>query len=225
MIRRFSTILRIALAGAVVMLFAAQASAAKVKQEWELDGFQHRQGDFFAQSIHRLSHLPGFSCQFDQLMAFSDGGGQHYSGRLAILKPGRFRWQYEKPYAQLYIGNHQSVWHYEPDLMQAERLGSLESVDPAVMRLLNGELKVSEIKVLKQEYDSTLDIRRFQVSMQKSPKVWLGFSKYGDLVYIERQDMLGNSNRIRLSKCSYIAPAKKLFSFTPPADVDVLDLR
>jgi len=28
-----------------------------------------------------------------------------------------------------------------------------------------------------------------------------------------------------LSKCSYIAPAANLFSFTPPADVDVLDLR
>ncbi len=225
MMRRESTGLRIWLVGAVVCLFATQASAATVKQKWKLDGYKHQQGDFFEHSIRHLSQLPGFSCQFDQLMVFSDGGGQHYSGTLALLKPGRFRWQYVKPYAQLYIGNRDSIWHYEPDLMQAEHLGSLESVDPSVMHLLNGQIKLSEIKVLKQSYDSELDIRRFQVSIQQSPAVWLGFSKYGDLVYIERQDMLGNSNRIRLSKCSYIAPAKNLFSFTPPPDVDVLDLR
>jgi len=211
--------------GLLIGLLASSASAATVKQEWELDGYKHRQGDFFENSIRHLSRLPGFACQFDQLMAFSDGGGQHYSGTLALLKPSRFRWQYEKPYVQLYIGNRESIWHYEPDLMQAERLGSLESVDPSVMHLLNGQVKLSDIKVLKQSYDSELDIRRFQVSMQQSPAVWLGFSKYGDLVYIERQDMLGNSNRIRLSKCSYIAPAENLFSFTPPPDVDVLDLR
>jgi len=208
-----------------VILWICPVSAATVKQEWQLDGYKNQQGDFFKTSIKRLSGLPGFSCRFDQLMAFTDGGGQHYSGTLAVLKPKRFRWQYEKPYAQFYIGNSESIWHYEPDLMQAERLNSLESVDPSVMHLLNGQIKLSEIKVLKQAYDKELDIRRFQVSMEQSPTVWLGFSKYGDLVYIERQDMLGNSNRMRLSKCSYIAPAANLFSFTPPANVDVLDMR
>jgi len=209
----------------LLVVFASAASAATVKQEWQLDGYQNHEGDFFEHSIKRLGKLPGFSCRFNQLMVFSDGGGQHYAGTLAILKPKRFRWQYEKPYAQLYLGDGQSIWHYEPDLMQAERLNNLEAVDPAVMRLLNGQIKLSKIKVLKQEYDKELDIRRFQVSLEKSPKVWLGFSKYGDLVYIERQDMLGNRNRMRLSKCSYIAPAANLFSFTPPADVEVLDLR
>ncbi len=206
-------------------LLAGVASAATVKQEWQLDGYKNQKGDFFASSIKRMSKLPGFACHFDQLMVFTDGGGQHYSGKLAILKPKRFRWEYEKPYEQLYLGDGYSIWHYEPDLMQAERLNNLEAVDPTVMRLLNGQIKLSEIKVLKQEYDKKLEIRRFQVSLEKSPEVWLGFSKYGDLVYIERQDMLGNRNRMRLSKCSYIAPAANLFSFTPPDDVEVLDLR
>ncbi len=206
-------------------LFASSTTAATVKQEWQLDGHKNQKDNFFQNSIKRMTKLPGFSCRFDQLMVFSDGGGQHYAGTLAILKPKRFRWQYEKPYAQLYLGDGQSIWHYEPDLMQAERLNNLDAVDPALMRLLNGQIKLSEIKVLKREYDKKLDIRRFQVSIEKSPKVWLGFSKYGDLAYIERQDMLGNRNRMRLSKCSYIAPAANLFSFTPPADVDVLDLR
>ena len=93
------------------------------------------------------------------------------------------------------------------------------------MRLLDGRISISDIKVIKQEYDAELDIRRYRVSMDHSPEVWLGFSKYGDLVSIERQDMLGNRNQMRLSRCSYIAPAENLFSFTPPAGVDVLDMR
>jgi len=206
-------------------MFASSAAATTVKQDRQADGLNGQQNIFFDNSIRRLSKLSGFSCRFDQLMVFSDGGDEQYSGTLAILKPKRFRWQYQKPYEQLYIGDGQVIWHYEPDLMQAERLSNLESVDPAVMRLLNGQIKPSEISMLKQGYDKTLDIRRFQVSIAKSPKVWLGFSKHGDLIYIERQDMLGNRNQMYLSECSYIAPAENLFSFTPPADVDVLDMR
>jgi len=209
----------------LLLVFASTASAATVKQQWQSYGDKNQKGVFFESSIKRLGKLPGFSCHFDQLMVFSDGGDQHYAGSLAILKPKRFRWQYDKPYAQLYLGDGQSIWHYEPDLMQAERLNNLETVDPTVMRLLNGQIKLSKIKVLKQEYNKKLDIHRFQVSIEKSPKVWLAFSKHGDLVYIERADMLGNRNKMRLSKCSYIAPAANLFSFTPPAGVDVLDLR
>jgi len=205
-------------------LFTGSAMATTLKQDQQAGGL-HTKSTFFDNSIRRLSKLKGFSCRFDQLMVFSDGGDEHYSGTLAILKPKRFRWQYQKPYEQLYIGDGQTIWHYEPDLMQAERLSNLESVDPAVMRLLNGQIKPSEIRMLQQGYDKTLDISRFQVSIEQSPRVWLGFSKQGNLIYIERQDMLGNRNQMYLSECSYVAPAEKLFSFTPPADVDVLDMR
>ena len=65
----------------------------------------------------------------------------------------------------------------------------------------------------------------FRSRIGDSAAVWLGFNKLGDLVAIERTDLLGNSNRMRLSECSYVAPSANLFSFTPPEGVDVLDLR
>jgi len=201
------------------------ANAAKVEQVWQLDGHEQEQGDFFNNSIKRLAALPGFQCRFDQMMVFTDGGGQRYSGQVAVLKPKRFRWQYDQPYEQFYIGDGRSIWHYEPDLMQAERLDSLESVDPAVMKLLDGTVRPADIEVLSQEMNPELDIRRYKVSIQGSEPVWLGFSKYGDLVLIEREDLLGNRNRMHLSECSYIAPAENLFSFTPPEGVDLLDMR
>ena len=205
-------------------------SAGSVTQQWDLDAHEQEnivqpKSDFFDRSIKRLAALPGFDCHFDQILEFSDGSGKLYSGNVAVLKPKRFRWQYQKPYEQLYLGDGDSIWHYEPDLMQAERLSNLEAVDSSVMGLLDGSISTTEIEMLQREYDAELDVQRYQVRVKDSPEMWLGFSKYGDLVYIERLDALGNSNQLRLSQCSYVAPLQNLFSFTPPAGVDVLDMR
>lgn len=43
---------------------------------------------------------------------------QEASGTLAFLRPGRFRWTYAKPYAQLIVGDGTKVWIYDEDLNQ-----------------------------------------------------------------------------------------------------------
>lgn len=182
--------------------------------------------DFLDRNIQRLSAMPGFQCHFEQLMLYTDGGKQSYAGELAVLKPGQFRWQYKKPYEQLYIGDGHVIWHYEPDLMQAERLSDLESVDPVVMRLLDGRVPLTDIHILNKAKDSQAGIHRYQIRIgEDEPATWLGFFGNGELSYIEREDLLGNTNRMSLSACSYIAPAANLFSFTPPEGVEVLDMR
>ena len=70
------------------------------------------QGDeFLDRNIQRLSELPGFQCDFEQVMLYTDGGSQRYAGELAVLKPGQFRWQYRQPYEQLYVGDGKVIWH------------------------------------------------------------------------------------------------------------------
>jgi len=209
----------------VGLLFPGTLPASTVEQIWQMDAEQSGDSDFFKKSIKKLSDISGFKCHFDQLIVYTDGGGQRYSGELAVRKPMRFRWHYRQPYEQLYVGDGEVIWHYEEDLMQAERLSNLESVDPVVMKLLNGRVSFSDMHVLRQEYDKKLNLWRYQIHIGDAPAVWLGFSKSGDLSLIERQDVLGNSNRMTLSACSFIAPAANIFSFTPPAGVEVLDLR
>lgn len=43
---------------------------------------------------------------------------QEASGTLAFLRPGKFRWAYAKPYAQLIVGDGAKVWVYDEDLNQ-----------------------------------------------------------------------------------------------------------
>ena len=44
---------------------------------------------------------------------------QASSGKLWLSRPGRFRWSYEKPYAQLMVCDGKQLWQYDPDLKQA----------------------------------------------------------------------------------------------------------
>lgn len=210
----------------VILLTLGADQGAAAERTWQLShlsGQSLRQ--FFDFSVARLAELPGFACRFDQQMQFADGGGQHFSGRLALLKPDRFRWEYVQPYAQLYVSDGRVIWHYEPDLMQAEQMNSLDAVDPSVMRLLSGHVKPSSIKLLQSRYDADAGIQYFKVHFAGSPEVWLGFSEHGALVAITRDDLLGNHNRMMLSACSFVAPDANLFSFAPPDGVDVLDMR
>lgn len=175
------------------------------------------------QGIQRLSALQGFSCNFEQTLSFSDGSERHYTGLLDVRRPGRFRWQYLKPYAQLYVGDGHSIWHYEPDLMQAEHLKNLDAVDPTVMRLLDGRVHASDIHLLADESPGAHPrIYRYKVRIDRGPELWLGMRSDGSLVYLESLDALGNRNRITLGNFSAIAPPKEVFSFRPPPGVDIV---
>src|SRR4030065_2383012 len=62
---------------------------------------------------------------------------QESSGTLAFLRPGRFRWTYAKPYAQLIVGDGAKVWVYDEDLNQVtvRRLDTARrSTTPRVLR-------------------------------------------------------------------------------------------
>src|SRR3972149_381849 len=60
---------------------------------------------------------------------------QEASGTLAFLRPGRFRWTYAKPYAQLIVGDGAKVWVYDEDLNQVtvRRLDRALGSSPAAL--------------------------------------------------------------------------------------------
>ena len=175
-----------------------------------------------AHGIKRLDALKGFSCDFEQTLSYADGSQRHYTGRLDVRRPGHFRWQYLQPYAQLYVSDGKGIWHYEPDLMQAEHIRSLQAVDPMAMRLLDGCIQASQIRLLADEAGMHASVYRYKIRIGKGPELWLGLHADGTLVYVESVDALGNRNRITLGRFSPIAPPAEVFRFSPPAGVDIV---
>ena len=174
-------------------------------------------------ALSKLTRSGGFSCQFRQVLYFEEGGEQHYTGKLAIKRPGRFRWQYDTPYEQLYISSGDLIWHYEADLMQAERMRSLDMVDPVAMKLLDGRIGAKDIKLLateKLKFNGTA----YRVQIDQGPELLLAFSVADDLRWLESRDMLGNRNRMILSSVNREIPADATFQFIPPEGVEVIDV-
>jgi len=172
------------------------------------------------QGLDRLEKLSGFSCAFEQVIFYGDGSKQIYSGTLAVAKGGHFRWQYIKPYEQLYISNGDGVWLYEPDLMQAQWLQSISAVDPIAMRLLEGRVKPEEVRVL-DELAGVYHVRLGNAD--GATELWLALDKQYMPLWFESRDSLGNRNRMRLLSIDEHKPEQKEFEFNVPNGVDIID--
>lgn len=173
--------------------------------------------DGLQKGLEELARVKGFTCKFEQSIIFTDGEKQLYAGELAVARPGKFRWQYNTPYQQLYISNGEGVWLYEPDLLQAQWLDGLEAVDPVVMRLLNGEVKGDEIILL----GSPGEKYTYHIRIGKNQDVWMALSD-GMPAWIESRDALGNRNRMTLKEIKKGQPDASLFHFDVPKGVDVI---
>jgi outer membrane lipoprotein carrier protein len=202
-----------------VTVLAQQATMESARHPAHIDVQQESLPEPLQRALKHLARARGFSCRFEQKIFYQDGGRQQYEGHLAVAKPDKFRWQYTQPYEQLYVSNGDGVWFYEPDLMQVQRLQSLDSVDPIMMRFLSGRLKYSDIHLLAD--DGLPGI--YHVRLSDGPMLWISVNAQGNPAWLESEDALGNRNRITLMDMHFTEPEAGLFDFVPPKGVDVVD--
>jgi len=169
-------------------------------------------------SLNNMASMEGFSCEFDQVLMFSDGSEQAYQGSLMIHRPNRFRWQYRMPYEQLFVSDGQSIWHYEPDLMQVRQLNNMRDVDPAVMQLLAGKIDINDIQLLQKQPE----LKRYHIQLKNNTKIWLGLNEKMLVEYAESSDVLNNRNRIHFRNINATIPNDKNFVFHVPDGVELL---
>jgi outer membrane lipoprotein carrier protein len=151
---------------------------------------------------------------------------QTASGRIEFQRPGRFRWEYEKPYQQTLVGDGEKLWVYDKDLNQVtvKKLEGALGSSPAA--LLAGSNEIDQYynldaKGTKSGLDWLEAFPRDEDSMFS--KVRMGF-KGNTLDTMELFDHLGQVTVIRFSKLERNPKlAAGLFTFTPPAGADVME--
>ena len=195
---------------AAVCLFAAQAANAGAvdKLHQFLESTRTVRADFAQSVAARNGRKPQLS-----------------SGVMLFARPGKFRWEIEKPYAQLLVGDGERVWIHDPDLRQVtvRKVGSALGGTPAA--LLAGESTIEKNFALREVGDK--DGLEWVEATPRSPdsgfeKVSLGFAG-SDLRAMELLDSLGQTTSLRFSHLERnprLAPS--LFRFTPPANADVI---
>ncbi|MDX8392996.1 MAG: outer-membrane lipoprotein carrier protein LolA [Mariprofundales bacterium] len=212
----FSLVFFTSISLSVLMFFSQSLSATTT--------ITAKEQALLAKTIEHYAELDGFACSFTQLLLFSDQSRKLYHGTLEVRRPAKFRWQYIRPYEQWYVSDGKKIWHYEPDLLQVRILPDLEQVDPAVMRLLSGELNMHDINLLevdKDKYHVRLGNDKQDVV---APKLWLQLDNNAAIIAIESLDALGNKNRIELHHIAKNIPPAERFSFSPPDGVDIITL-
>ena len=150
---------------------------------------------------------------------------QQASGSFSFQRPGRFRWQYGKPYAQLIVSDGARVWIHDEDLNQVtvKRLDQALGSTPAA--LLAGNLEALKSFALTDQ-GAREGLEWLQALPQSKEggyeriRIGLGFS--GPEV-MELRDAFGQTTRLRFT--AFVRNPVldgNSFRFSPPKGADVI---
>ena len=150
---------------------------------------------------------------------------QEASGTLAFSRPGKFRWTYAKPYAQLIVGDGAKVWIYDADLNQVTVRpldGALGSTPAA---LLAGSNEIERAFKLSDQGEKGglewVEARpREKESNFESIRMGFGFS---GLEVMELADTFGQTTILKFTALRRNPKLDTaLINFVPPKGADVI---
>src|SRR5215831_19177391 len=186
-------------------------------------GAQASSLDRFSQFLNDTHSAKG---EFEQTIHDRTGKlVQESRGTLAFSRPGKFRWVYEKPYAQLIVGDGEKVWVYDKDLNQVtvKKLDKALGSTPAA--LLAGSNDVA--RAFRLADAGTKDGLEWLEATPRDKdgsfeKIRMGFGASG-IEVMELSDNFGQNTVLRfksLQRNPRLDPA--LFRFSPPQGADVI---
>lgn len=149
---------------------------------------------------------------------------QQSAGTFAFQRPGKFRWNYDKPYKQLLVSDGKKLWSYDPDLNQVmvRKLGDALGSSPAA--LLAGDALEDNFTLIDA---GTADGLQFIEAVPASKEgtfqsVRIGMKDNLPRV-MEVRDNFGQTTIINLGQIEgNVALPADTFRFTPPKGADVV---
>ncbi len=149
------------------------------------------------------------------------------SGTVAIAKPGRFRWDYEKPYRQIIVADGEKLWMYDPELEQVTVRDEPQALAAGPASLLAGRGQV-EANFSVSEGGSANGLQWIKLVPKTDESdykaIRIGFTLNGVIRAMELDSNLDQTTHIEFSDVKRnvaIDPAR--FRFTPPPGADVVN--
>lgn len=173
-----------------------------------------------------LRTVTTLQAEFSQTVADQDGIIlQEAAGTLVVHRPGKFRWDYTAPAAQVVVGDGDRVWMYDAELAQVTVRPMDTTLASTPAMLLSGDGVLDE------------DIRLAELG-EVNGIVWVGvMPELDDTEFesarigfrgtlpavIELIDPFGQRTRIEFEAIRVDEPVDEtLFRFDPPPGVDVI---
>jgi outer membrane lipoprotein carrier protein len=209
----------------IVALFAATMPSAPAPR-LDLDAVVDR-------VQRRYDGAADFRARFTQtLTSTALGRKTNSSGTVMFKKPGRMRWDYEKPERSTYVSDGALLWLYEPEDRQAFKQALKASQLPAALAFLTGKGKLAaefDIAVAgKTIYGMAGDYLLTLAPKVAEPQVKTILFVVDPRTFDVRESVItdgqGNVNDLTFADIrmgTRIPDAE--FHFTPPAGVRVID--
>lgn len=150
------------------------------------------------------------------------------SGRFEFLRPDRFRFDYQKPFAQTIVADGQTLWLYDVELNQVISRSQTASLGSTPAALLASGSSLAQLRsVFDVKADADADGLRWVSATPRERDVSLksirvGFAQ-GQLQQLVIDDHFGQRSTIRFDGFKLnvgVTPAQ--FVFKPPAGADVV---
>jgi outer membrane lipoprotein carrier protein len=170
--------------------------------------------------------------RFEQELVSGIGGHKKASGELWLKKPGRMRWEYEKPEKKLMVADGTALWVYEPEDEQAFRQDLHSSSLPSSVTFLWGSGKLSDEFAVSLEAPEGTTVGAGDVALKLVPKQataqyrLLYFIVDGKSAMVKETivyDQQGGVNHMRFHdvETNKKVPDAK-FTFTPPSGTKII---
>jgi outer membrane lipoprotein carrier protein len=148
------------------------------------------------------------------------------TGTLKLMRPGRFRWTYQKPYERIIVADGERVWMYDTDLEQVTVRDLDAGIGGTPVALLIGDLDVLDNFAVAEttQIDDILWLQLVPVEADGDfERISLGFSG-NRLVRLELKDRLGQTSRVEFTDIE-LNPRldSDEFRFNIPDGADVID--
>lgn len=191
----------------------------------------------FADPTHNLIILlavtKNMMADFQQTISDSKGKVlERSSGTMALLRPGKFRWEVIQPTRQLIVTNGRQLWVYDPDLKQVVIRSLRKEIGSTPALLLTDPNHALTTEFTVSDYvDQDQGVQWFNLKPKGQESMFsliqLGFVMQRGAFEINRmvlRDNLGHLTSIVFNHVTVDRPVPAyLFHFTPPPHVDILD--
>jgi outer membrane lipoprotein carrier protein len=149
-------------------------------------------------------------------------------GRMSMQRPGKFRWEVQKPIPQTIIANGSRLWIYDPDLEQVT-IRSLKKAAGETPALLLSHVD----SILNQSYhvqalpNKTPNIQTFSLVPKEADSMFADIQMSFEnkkITSMSLRDHLGHTTVVAFQKLeTNISLPAALFVFKAPARIDVID--
>ena len=92
----------------------------------------------------------GISGTFSQTVT-SKKKKQTSSGSFQILRPGLFKWEYNKPYQQTIVGDGKTIWLYDVDLKQVTKSNQNQAIGDSPEKKKKNKTALDSSYTLKED--------------------------------------------------------------------------